>query len=84
MPNHTFDLLFSWEPKDELAPLDADAEIFLKPDIHFHARNDKIAITNKCATLLEVEVDRLRRELDSVLEKGRRKFAERDRLRKPA
>lgn len=86
MQTHTFALLFSWNPEDELAPLDAEAEIFLKPDIYFNARNGRIAITNVCVNLreLEVQVDRLHRELDEVLEKGRRKFAERDRSREPA
>ncbi len=87
MTPYTFDLLFSWNPKDELAPLDAEAEIVLKDDnITLHGRDGRRAITNRCATLreLEVQVDRLHKELDEVLASGQRKFAERDRLRESA
>jgi hypothetical protein len=86
MPTDTFALLFSWDPKDTLAPLDAEAEIVLKSDIQFHARDDRTSITNVCVNAheLEVEVARLHAELDEVLKAGRRKFAERDFLRQPA
>jgi hypothetical protein len=86
MSTHTFALLFNWNPKDELAPLDADAEIVLKDDIVFKGRDGRIAVTNVCANVreLEVQVDRLHRELDEVLNAGRRKFHERDRYRESA
>jgi|SRR5579864_4372395 len=86
MSTHTFALLFDWNPKDELAPLDADAQIVLKDRIAFKGRDGRIAITNLCATVreLEVQVDRLHRELEEVLNAGRQKFHDRDRYRESA
>ncbi len=87
MPTHTFYLLFSWNPKDELAPLDASAEIILKANGYFHTNlnedDDEITITTECTNPheLEVWVARLRKDLDEVLKAGLRNFAERDRFR---
>jgi hypothetical protein len=86
MPTHTFDLHFLWNPKDELAPPDASAQIVLKSDITVSSRNGKIAITTECANVRELEqwVALLNGELDQILVAGRKKFAERDNLATPA
>ena len=86
MPTHTFDLLFEWNPKDELAPLYAEAEIVLKSDIHFKGRDGRTSITTRCASFheFEAQVEKLRKELSVLLETGRRGFAERDSFRESA
>jgi len=84
----TFELLFGWYPDDKLSPLYATARIALRDPI-FHAANfpgheDDITLTCDCASFREVEVqvDRLHRELDQVLNIARQKFSERDAFRK--
>ena len=86
MPTHTFDLRFSWNPKDDLAPLDADAQIVLKSDATSTCRDGRIAITSECATVRELEdwVEFLHAELDQILSAGRKRFAERDAFRQSA
>jgi len=85
MPTHTFDLLFAWNPKDKLAPLDASdasAQIVMKSDLTIYSRDERIAVSTECANLHELEewIAFLHGELDQVLTTGRRKFAERDRF----
>ena len=73
-----FRLLFSWNPKDKMAPLDADAQIVLQSPIVRTQREDAVTVTNVCTNIGEVrtQVKRLQEELNQVLRTAEEKFAE--------
>jgi hypothetical protein len=79
----TFDLLFHWNPKDEMALLDADAQIVLQPPIFRTQREEAVTVTNVCTHIGEVrtQVSRLHEELDQVLKMAEEKFSEVEKLR---
>lgn len=75
-----FDLLFLKRKKEMLGgpPL---AKIFIKPypsDIKKEYEGDHIFVTRRCDSLMEAEeeIDRLKKELEIVRKKAKRKFAE--------
>ena len=74
----SFDLLFLKRTKGMLAgpPL---AKIFIKPypsDINREYEGNHIFITRRCDSLMEVEeeIDRLKKELEIIRKKAKRKF----------
>jgi hypothetical protein len=76
----SFDLLFLKRSKEMLAgpPL---AKIFIKPypsDIKREYEKNHIFITRRCDSLMEVEeeIERLKKELEIIRKKAKRKFAE--------
>jgi len=76
----SFDLLFLKRSKEMLAgpPL---AKIFINPypsDIKREYEGTHIFITRRCDSLMEVEqeIERLKRDLEIIRKKAKRKFAE--------
>ena len=76
----TLDLLFLWDKSDPMAYLDAWSHVTLRAvqSQDYKGIGEKIVLTNRCATLreLEWEIDRLHRELEQVREAARRRYAE--------
>jgi hypothetical protein len=76
----TLDLLFLWDKNDPMAYLEAWSHITLR-NVQlqdYKETGEKIVLTNRCVTLreLEVEIDRLHRELEQVREIARKRYGE--------
>jgi hypothetical protein len=83
----TFDLLFLWDKEDRMANRDAIAHVCLghhSSGANYKGHEDAILLTQQCMTLSEFDhhIARLKRELDDVTKKARKKFAELEEFRK--
>lgn len=76
---HSLDLVFHEPAKGEI-PGPRIAEIYVKT--HSEDEKENILITPQCFSMteFEVQIDRLKEELDMIAKKARQKFAKKDKI----